>query len=613
MIEEVSDQLRMRYNAEILASYISHVRQCYSPRRPFVYTGYWPNSAGCIPSTILCAQLDLRSSLQFLGNKLDLTTTNMSRQDLCGESGKFWTLHLPSESSLTETLLTVHPVNRERTVVEADHFCDVRQQSDGAACHINDFFSASIIGDDNSNSVIILISNCSKLRYNSLLVQLQDSEEQPPPPVWFTISPIQSESKRENHLIKTDLEPIVLPDLAYKRTSDNGSGRFYTFKHLDMHWKVMPVLEGLFPPVPDLRELHEYWDQTSDEVDSTSTCGEISLSYSGSATRGPKLRFEDRIKSVYGQNPLSNELASTEIDAASWVNNWLLHKLRCSTSELNMFINLLDEPLAILLLEDPDLNSKLTAVWMPNMTISGFNLESDAGTLFDVSHYADSIYQRLSLPSAATSFLGPTAHGEERSALEIDTSRSPPRIDKSSSHAVAAQMLTLSPRPQQRLAGVRSMPVLLAPRTLEQFETRSNIFDYKYFGRDRLLEDSDARVESVASSKDQEPLVLAIVMALCGAETESSQNPVNPEVEAGEDVYKANSINRWLLHRLLRDETEARRFAKEVHGHGIHLQASGIKNTLLKHWNDDGTEWYIRNPTATLDTSTSNSLAAHVG
>lgn len=114
--DELSDRSRMRHNAQILAAYISYVLQCYGPRSLVVYTRYWSSLAGCVLSTILCSKLDLRPSRQLCGSRSKLVTANIGRQDLPRESGKAWTLQLPSASSSTETLLIVDVFTRVRAL-----------------------------------------------------------------------------------------------------------------------------------------------------------------------------------------------------------------------------------------------------------------------------------------------------------------------------------------------------------------------------------------------------------------------------------------------------------------------------------------------------------------
>jgi hypothetical protein len=176
---ELSDQAQMRHNAEILAAYISHLRKCYSPRRAVVYIGFLPLSTGCIASTVPCSKLDLCQSLQTLETRHNFSAAGIRQIDLFYEPGQAWTLHLPSDCCLLEKLLTVHPFTRNTSIIEMDHFCDVRQRLNSAACHINHFSSVTILGDAISDNVIVLVHSRSKLRYTSLLVELQDSAEQP--------------------------------------------------------------------------------------------------------------------------------------------------------------------------------------------------------------------------------------------------------------------------------------------------------------------------------------------------------------------------------------------------------------------------------------------------
>lgn len=113
-------------------------------------------------------------------------------------------------------------------------------------------FHSHYHGDANIDNVTILIGSCAKFTYNSLFVQLQGLAENPSTPVWFIVSTVDSESKCDEEISKTDPESTVLSDLAFTQTSDDRSNRDHVFRQLDMTRRTTTDSDDLFPPLSDL-------------------------------------------------------------------------------------------------------------------------------------------------------------------------------------------------------------------------------------------------------------------------------------------------------------------------------------------------------------------------
>ena len=391
----------MRCNAEILATYISHLRECYSPSRPAMFIGNLLYTSDHENSIVSCSRVDLRQSLHNLQPRSTSSTSSTARirrKDIFSASNKCWMLQLPSEISLSEKFLTVDHCSGPKIVFEADHFCDVHQTPLSAACHINHFFSITILGNTSCNEIVILVHSHSRLRYRTFLAELQDSTEQPLPPIWFNITPIWGGPGHDGNSPKANFSDSYLPDLELSNCLKE-SVPFFAFKCIGEHPIKFSAQDDLFLPLPDLQELHMHWDQGDCELSQVFSNDEIILTCSGHDKWRPNLSLEDGVTSVYNQNVTLDEPLNTTLDAICRINDWLLHKLRCSTVELNSFIKNLPEPLSTFLLEDPDFNSNLTDIWTQNISNCGF-LNID--TSFNTRRYSGSEYS-LWQPSASLS------------------------------------------------------------------------------------------------------------------------------------------------------------------------------------------------------------------
>jgi hypothetical protein len=257
----------------------------------------------------------------------------------------------------------------------------------------------------------------------------------------------------------------LLPSLEIKHPDSEGAELLFISRYLAANPMMSSPQEDLFPPLLGLQELHAYWRHGSYDVDCTPACDEVLLTCSENADWTPNLGLEDTVMSVYRQNPASDEAVSKAVDALLQVDDWLLHKLKCSTFELITFMRLFDETIATVLLEDPDLNSNLTIFWRQNMTDLGFESTTDDGTSFDASHYFGHEYHpypRPALPCAEVN-VRRSVFNTKSSAVKSATSR-----PHAAGPRISAPLLR-----ENGLSRVHSMPDLLDPRKLEQSETWS--------------------------------------------------------------------------------------------------------------------------------------------
>ena len=259
----------MRCNAEILAAHISHLREWYSPRRPAIFIGHLPDSSDHEKSIVSCSRVDLRQSLHNLQPRSTSSAPVTCHKDISSTSSNYWMLQLPSESSLSEKLLTMNLGSGPKSVYEADHSCGVRQTSTSAACHIN-HFSITILGDTSSNDMVILVRSHSTLRYRAFLAELQDSERRPLPPIWFQIIPRWGGLERNDNSPKANFSHLYLPDLELPGCLKE-SAPFFAFRCAGENPTRMSPQDDLFLPVPDLQELHMHWKQGVCELSQASS------------------------------------------------------------------------------------------------------------------------------------------------------------------------------------------------------------------------------------------------------------------------------------------------------------------------------------------------------
>lgn len=128
-----------------------------------------------------------------------------------------------------------------------------------------------------------VVHNCSKLRYASLTVELQDSAEQPLPPVWFQITPISRGSKRNSDGPDAGFGTILLPRLDIKHQDNDGTESLFLFRYLNLNPMIMSLHDDLFPSLPGLHKIHAYWEHGSCDVDCTPRCDEVLLTCSENA------------------------------------------------------------------------------------------------------------------------------------------------------------------------------------------------------------------------------------------------------------------------------------------------------------------------------------------